>query len=188
GQIGDLVALMRGWQNLRGIVVTVPHKQAFAKHVDTLSARASALAAVNVVRRDRDGGLAGDMADGLGFVNAAREHGFVARGCRGLVVGAGGAGSAIAYALAEAGMASIALHDVDWDRIESLRATIARGFPSVHLERGADTPAGFDLIVNATPIGMDGQSLPLDRGWMQRLEPRTLVADAVTSPAMTPFL
>ncbi|MEO6015825.1 MAG: shikimate dehydrogenase, partial [Polaromonas sp.] len=70
------VAMMRGWNNLGGFVVTVPHKQAFAARIDSLSARAAALGAVNVVRREPDGRLVGDMVDGFGFLNAARTHGF----------------------------------------------------------------------------------------------------------------
>ena len=55
------VALMRGWNNLRGCVVTVPHKQAFARRVDALTPRARALGAVNVVRREPGGRLIGMM-------------------------------------------------------------------------------------------------------------------------------
>jgi shikimate dehydrogenase len=187
-QVPDLIALMRGWQNLRGCVVTVPHKQAFAAGVDSTTARAAALGAVNVVRRDNDGSLAGDTADGFGFITASAAHGFAPAGCRALVIGAGGVGSAIAYALAEAGIGRLVLEDVDDERVEALTATLARTFAAVRLGRGAGDLAGFDLVVNATPIGMDARSLPLDAAVLETLSPHALVADVVTSPAVTPLL
>ena len=93
------VGSLRGWQNLRGCVVTVPYKQALANRVDGLSERAAALGSVNVIRRERDGRLLGDNVDGAGFLGAAHKHGFEPAGKRALVIGCGGVGSAIAGAL-----------------------------------------------------------------------------------------
>src|SRR3977135_389361 len=90
-------------QNIDGIVITVPHKFSATRHCETLSARAHKLAAVNVMRRETDGRGSGDMADGIALVAALRARGFEPKGRRALVVGAGGAGSAVALALAEAG-------------------------------------------------------------------------------------
>src|SRR5712671_2149718 len=90
-------------QNIDGIVITVPHKFSATRHCETLSARAHKLAAVNVMRREPDGRWSGDMTDGIALVAALRARGFEPKGRRALVVGAGGAGSAVALALAEAG-------------------------------------------------------------------------------------
>src|SRR5690349_19782845 len=94
-QLGDFIAFQRGWYNSAGFVVTIPHKRAVVPLVDGLTERAKRLQAVNVVRRREDGTLLGDMVDGLGFLAAARKHGFDPKGRSALVVGTGGAGSAI---------------------------------------------------------------------------------------------
>ncbi|MCJ0765909.1 shikimate dehydrogenase family protein [Variovorax terrae] len=187
--LGHCIALMRGWNNLRGCVVTVPYKQAFAAQIDGLSARSAALRAVNVVRREPDGRLVGDMVDGFGFLNAARQHRFRAAGRQALVVGAGGVGGAIAHALCEAGIARLALMDTDAARQDSLAALLAQAFPAVELLRGCASLADFDLVVNATPVGMGGTGeLPLPRELLDSLRSDALAADVVTSPPVTPFL
>lgn len=188
-------AAARGWHNLRGVVVTVPHKQAFAKLCDTLTPRARALGATNVVRRNADGTLAGDMVDGFGFLGAARAHGFSSSGGKALVVGAGGVGSAIAFALCETGIAQLWLVDVNADRLKALAALIRKHFPHVATRLECDSLDGLDLIVNATPIGMaragdliSGSNLPLSETLLDTLSPSALVADVVTSPDVTPLL
>ena len=187
--VADLVKLARGWHNLRGIVVTVPHKQAFAQMVDSLSPRAQALGAVNVVRRDADGKLSGDMVDGFGFISAAKAHGFDSAGRRAAVVGAGGVGSAIAYALCESGIGSVALADSDAARLDALSRTLRAHFPKVDVTHGVSNLTQLDVLVNATPVGMnDSGALPLPGAVLETLAPHTLVADVVTSPELTPFL
>ncbi|WBY02882.1 shikimate dehydrogenase [Ramlibacter tataouinensis] len=189
GELDACLALLRGWQNLRGCVVTVPYKQAFATRVDALSRRAAALGAVNVVRREADGRLVADMVDGLGFLGAAQAHGFAPAGARAVVVGAGGVGSAIAYALCEAGVGSLALLDVDAGRQARLAAVLRNGFPEVDLQLECASLAGVDLLVNATPVGMgDTGALPLDPALLQTLGATAHVADVVTSPVVTPLL
>ena len=170
-------------------MVTVPHKQAFAALVDTLTDRATALGAVNVVRRMPDGKLTGDMIDGLGFINAARQHGFKPAGRHALVVGAGGAGSAIAYALCEAGIARLSLLDTDAARLDKLAKGLRSHFASVAISLECESVRGFDLLVNATPIGMKADPiLPLSPTLLQHLEAGCHVCDVVTSPDVTPFL
>jgi shikimate dehydrogenase len=168
-------------QNIDGIVITVPHKFAAARHCETLSERARVLTAVNVMRRERDGRWSGDMTDGVALVAALRDNGCEPKGRRGLVVGAGGAGSAVALALAEAG-ARVAVHDIDARRRDDLRNRLA----AWSVEVGSSDPGAFDLIVNATPLGMaPGDPLPVDTA---RLAAGTFVADLVTKPAVTPLL
>jgi len=182
--IADLDAFMaaaKRVQNIDGIVITVPHKFSAARHCETLSERAHVLAAVNVMRRARDGRWFGDMTDGVALVAALRANGCEPKGRRALVVGAGGAGSAVALALAEAG-AQVAVHDVDAGRRGDLRKRLA----AWGVEAGTSDPRGFDLVVNATPLGMaPGDPLPVDA---TGLAAGTFVADLVTKPAVTPLL
>ena len=86
-------------KNLDGLIATVPHKFAAYAHCVSATGRADFLRAVNVIRRSPDGRWHGDMLDGQGFVNAMRASGFEPEGRRALLVGAGGAGSAIALSL-----------------------------------------------------------------------------------------
>jgi shikimate dehydrogenase len=76
------IATLRGWQNLRGCVVTVPYKQAVVGLLDQVTERAALLGAVNVIRREADGRLLGDNVDGAGFIGARRAHGFEPAGAR----------------------------------------------------------------------------------------------------------
>lgn len=187
--VAAFVACLRGWQNLHGCVVTVPYKQVVAKLLDGLSPRAQLLGAVNVIRREPDGRLLGDNVDGEGFVAAARQHGFVAKGQSALVLGAGGVGSAIACALCEAGIARLVLTDIDGERATALADTLRSAFVGIDIALDYDSLADFALVANASPIGMgDSAELPLPAALLDTLQPGCLVADVVTSPAMTPLL
>lgn len=188
--VAAFVALQRAWRNSAGFVVTVPHKRAVAAMVDALSPRARRLGAVNLVVRQADGSLEGEHLDGQGFLDAARAHGFDPRGRAALVVGVGGAGSAVADALAEAGIARLALRDPDAARLDWMRDLLRQAFPAVALvEDDAGGLGGFDLVVNASPVGMGGRGgLPLPAEQIATLRAGTHVADVVTDPAVTPFL
>jgi shikimate dehydrogenase len=184
--VGHFFSFLRGWGNCPGCIITVPHKQEAARQADELSPRASDLGAVNVIRRGEQGRLIGDMVDGLGFTEALRRNGFELEGKRAVVLGAGGAGSAIAYAVAEAGAAELVVIDTDAGRQQTLHDLIASRYPRVALSRELASLAGFDLAVNASTVGMKGDSrtpFPLDS-----LQAGTLVADVVTDPEITPWL
>ena len=191
-QIEPLVMLMRGWHNLRGCVVTVPHKQAFAGLVDTLTPRARALGAVNVVRRGA-GWAAGWRHGGRLWFHAARRVRMASpvNGAKALVVeSVGGAGGAITYALCEAGAARAA-SDGHRCRAGATGCCSCCRPTSPRSDLGTDCAslAGLDLVVNATPIGMSGNAqMPLAQTLLDTLAPGTLVADVVTSPEITPLL
>ncbi|UFN47683.1 shikimate dehydrogenase [Roseomonas sp. OT10] len=172
-------------RNLDGIIVTVPHKFAAASLCDTLTDRARFLGAVNVMRRNPDGGWHGDMTDGEGHVASLRAGGCEPAGRRALLVGSGGAGTAIALALHEAGVAELAIHDADAARRDQLIDRLA-GRGGAPVVAGSDDPAGYELVVNATPAGMrPGDPLPVRT---ERLSPDAFVSDVVTVPEVTPLL
>ncbi|MFN0160896.1 MAG: shikimate dehydrogenase family protein [Burkholderiales bacterium] len=185
---GDLDAWFDGMsriRNLDGIVVTVPHKLAMFPRCSSVSPRAGFLGAVNMLRRNADGTWHGDMSDGLSMLSALRARGGDPDGKAALLVGAGGAGSAIAHALVEAGLARLGVFDSDAAR----QATLCRRLSS--LGRATVTAAepqarGYDLVINATPLGMradDPSPLPVDG-----LQSSMLVGDVVTLPAVPPFI
>ncbi|TKT75866.1 shikimate dehydrogenase [Aquamicrobium sp. LC103] len=187
--VSDFLSMARRWKNLDGFVVTIPHKQAVAAGVDVITPRAALLGAANVVRREADGTLTGDMVDGLGFVEAARRNGFEPAGKRALVIGGGGAGSAIAHALCETGVASLALSDIDTARAERLAGLLHTEFPATEISTQSGDLDALDLVANATPLGMkQGDPLPLAGEALAELKASALVADVVTSPEVTPFL
>jgi shikimate dehydrogenase len=183
--VDEFFRLMKRVPNLDGIVITVPHKPAAFRHCDVTSERSRVLGVANVMRRERDGTWRGDMTDGGGFVDALKRNGFDPSGKRVLQVGAGGAGSALALALASAGVAELALCDLDAARRDAVLKRIAANGRS-NAKPGVPDPSGYDLVVNATPAGMfPGDPSPVDAS---KLEARMFVADIITKPLLTPLL
>lgn len=172
-------------RNVDGIIVTVPHKMAIAPLCQTLSPRAQFLGAVNTMRRTPNGGWHGDMFDGLGYAKALESQGLRLQGLRALLVGTGGAGSAIAHALVEQGVSELALHDADTLRRDSLIARLA-AMGQGRVLAGNSDPTGFDLVINATPMGMrEEDPLPIE---VERLAPSTFVGCVITVPAISPLV
>jgi shikimate dehydrogenase len=172
-------------RNVDGIIVTVPHKFASFGLCATTSPRAAFLQAVNTLRRNPDGGWHGDMFDGLGFVDAVRATGYEPAGKRALLVGAGGAGSAIAHALIEAGVAELAVHDADVARRNGLIDRL-NGLGAAPVVAGNDNPSGFDMAINATPVGMRaGDPYPIDPAHMRA---GMFAGCVITAPAVSPFI
>jgi shikimate dehydrogenase len=184
-EVDDYIRGASKARNLHGIVATVPHKFAAFRHCASTTERAGFLESVNVLRRDAQGRWHGDMTDGAAFVAGLRTAGCQPAGKRVLLVGAGGAGTAIALALLEAGVAELAIHDQDMARRDRLLARLA-GRHSARLAAGSDDPTGFDIIAQATPAGMQpGDALPLQA---DRLTAAMFVGDVITSPEITPLL
>jgi shikimate dehydrogenase len=172
-------------ENIDGIVVTIPHKFAALRHCDETTGRATFLGVANVLWRVAADRWRGDMTDGAAMVAALQRAGCEPEGQRALVVGAGGAGSAVALALVEAGVAALTVADVDLQRRRGLVDRLASRTPRI-VAGGSSDPAGHDIVVNATPAGMrPDDALPVDAA---RLEPSAFVADLITRPVMTPLL
>lgn len=186
-RIDAVLAELRDWSNCGGASVTVPHKQAAFRACDVASGRATRIGAVNIIRREPDGTLVGDMTDGLAFVAALSENGIAIAGRRIVLAGAaGGAGAAIADALCEGGPAALHLVDPAAGRLAALATRLSEDYPGVGIACGMAAGVSFDLAVNASPLGMDpGDPLPID---LDRLTPGAAVCDVITKPAMTPLL
>ncbi|MDR5762448.1 ThiF family adenylyltransferase [Caballeronia sp. LZ035] len=172
--------------NIRGALITMPHKITTAGLLDEVTPAVKIAGSCNAVRRAADGRLIGDMFDGEGFVRGVRRKGCKLEGARVLVVGAGGVGSAIAASLAAAGIASLALYDARPESAQGLSDRLAAHYPRLELSTGSNDPSGYDLVVNATPMGMnDGDPLPVD---VARISPDTFVGEVVMKTEMTAFL
>jgi shikimate dehydrogenase len=186
GDYPAVATALRGMRNVRGALITMPHKVTTAGLVDTASTAVKVAGSCNAVLRRDDGTLAGDMFDGIGFTRAAARHGVTMRGARCLVVGAGGVGSAIAAALAAEGVAAIVLNDADARVAETLAARVRTHYPGVDVRVGGSDPAGYDIVANATPLGMKpGDALPFDAS---RLAPTTFVGEVGLKQEITPLL
>ncbi len=172
--------------NIRGALITMPHKVTTVGLLDEVTASVRVAGACNAVKRLADGRLVGDMFDGAGFVRGVQRKGFELTGKRVLVVGTGGVGCAIAASLAGAGIAAISLFDVNAASGEALAQRLQDNYPHIEVRTGSPDPAGHDLVVNATPMGMnDGDPLPLD---VSRLSPSTFVGEVVMKAETTAFL
>ncbi len=185
---GNLDAVMEGLTrslNVDGILVTMPHKFTAFTHCATSSERAKRLGVVSVIRRNSDGTWHGDMLDGLAFVKAQKDHGAQPDGARVLLLGAGGAGSAIAIALLEAGVRELVVHDPDEARVTKLLDLVSDLGPGRATAGPAD-PTGCDMVCNASPLGMeDGDPLPVAA---DLLTSSMFVGDVIAGHGVTPFL
>lgn len=182
----DFLRLLFRLSNALGALVTMPHKVTTVGLVEVLSPTASIAGACNAVRLDGEGRLVGDMFDGEGFVRGVLRKGREVAGQKALVVGAGGVGSAIAASLARAGVATLAVFDTHGPSAEALAARLREHYPQLRVQTGSNDPAGFDIVVNATPLGMKpGDPLPLD---IERLDSAAFVGEVVMKQEVTAFL
>jgi len=186
---GDYEALLRPLfrlANVRGALVTMPHKVATVALLDARSTAVEIAGSCNAIVKRDDGTLAGDMFDGAGYVRGAARKGFRFEGKRCLIVGTGGVGSAIAASIAAEHVAGLSLFDVDAAGADALAERLRAHYPAVDVQTGSRDPHGYDMVVNATPLGMnDGDPLPLD---VSRLSPGTFVGEVVMKHEMTPLL
>ncbi len=172
--------------NIQGALVTMPHKVTTVALLDEVSTTVKVAGACNAVRFGAGGQLQGDMFDGEGFVRGMMRKGREPYGARVLVSGCGGVGSAIAASLAKAGVSMLGLYDAHAPMMEALAKRLRIYYPLMELSTGSNDPVGYDVVVNATPLGMkEGDLLPFD---VARIAPSTFVGEVVMKTEITPFL
>jgi shikimate dehydrogenase len=180
-----LAALFR-LTNIRGALVTMPHKVTTVALLDEVTTTVRIAGSCNAVLRRPDGTLLGDMFDGAGFVRGVERKGLPVAGRKALVIGSGGVGSAIAASLAAAGLAGIGLFDMSPDAAEALGRRLREHYPELEVKTGSRDPVGYDIVINATPLGMnEGDPLPVD---VSRIDPGTFVGEVVMKEEITPLL
>lgn len=189
--LSETVAALRGAESVSGLLVTIPHKEAAAPLCDQLEGVARSLTAVNVIRRDADGTLTGRNLDGIGFVHGLLAAEVGIEGRRAIVAGAGGVALAIGAALVEAGVSSVSVTNRTQARAEAMIEKLAalanaKGRRAEFTLAGSADPSGFDIVVNATSLGMHASdALPFP---VEALRPGMTVAEAVMVPRITPLL
>jgi shikimate dehydrogenase len=192
-RLGDAVrgAVALGF---RGFNATIPHKQAVLEFLDDVSDEARLIGAVNTVCIDERGACHGHNTDGCGFIRSLRtDAAYDPAGAVCFVMGAGGAGRAVATQLALEGAKRILVCDTDAPRANALADSIASNVAAQRVAMIphdaaaiADALAGVELFVDATPLGMhdgDPASIP-----PKKLRPGTLVVDLVYNPPETALL
>ena len=187
--VADYPALLKSLfalSNIGGALITMPHKVTTVALLDETSVAVKIAGSCNAVKRDANGRLLGDLFDGEGFVRALRSKGFSLADTTCLVVGNGGVGSAIAASLAGAGIGRLVLTDSNLASTEALVGRIRQHYAALDVVAGSNDPDGFDLVVNATPLGMqDGDPLPVD---VSRMSPHAMAGEVVMRTDLTPFL
>lgn len=178
-------ALMR-LANFGGFVLTVPFKTRALRLADRQSVQAQTLGSINLLVRRSDGGWSGDILDGMGCVGAFIKRGIAIEGRSLMVLGLGGAGGAIACAMAAERPRLIRLHDLSPERCQFIGRCIGRISPSTRVEIAPARVDDVDVLIHATPVGMLSDArLPLD---VQSLPQALVVFDAVVMPEQTPLL
>jgi shikimate dehydrogenase len=185
GELESVIRGLTGVPNVRGLLITMPHKKTMFPYCATSSETAKLLGVVNIARRNPDSSWHGDMLDGLAFVAAQKKEGARLEGARVLQVGAGGAGSAIAIALLDAGIQELLLHDANPERRDELvriLSPLGRG----RVLASPPDPTGCDIVVNATPMGMSpADPLPVPA---HLLSSSMFVGDVVAGHGVTPLI
>jgi len=164
----------------------MPHKVTTLSLADEVTTTARIAGACNALLKRPDGSLLGDQFDGAGFVRGVARKGRRMAGARVLVAGCGGVGSAIAASLAAADVAEVSLFDRHAPSADALGERLQQYYPQLAVCTGSNDPAGHDIVVNATPVGMkDGDPLPFD---IDRIAPTTFVGEVVMKNEVTPLL
>jgi shikimate dehydrogenase len=185
-QLPLALAALRQVENLAGVIVTVPHKQAIAELCDELEGIAADLRVANVARRTPDGRYIGRMYDGLGFVNGMQREGIELSGRSVLLLGAGGAATAVADALLTAGIGELAISNRSPEKAEQLVQRLKTLHPGASVQHAHDLKGEWNIVINSTSLGLHADDpLPIDPAYLQT---STLVAEVIMQPDETALL
>jgi shikimate dehydrogenase len=184
--------LPTGWaglksiRNLDGFIVTAPHKAGAGALCDVLERDGVHTGIANTVRREKDGSFTGTLLDGRGFVAGMRSAGHEVTGRRVYLAGAGGAGTALAFALADSGVAALTIQNRTASKAEVLAGKVGAAYPKCDVRQGTRNAAGHDIVINATALGLnpdDGFAFDISSA-----DPAALFAEVVMKPEYTPLL
>ncbi len=183
---GSVMPALLQCTTVHGALITMPHKVSILGLADEVTATAQIAGAANAILKRADGSVLADMFDGAGFVRGVERKGKAIAGSHVLVVGTGGVGSAIAASLAAAGPARMMLFDMNTAGAEMLAGRLRQHYSAIEVQTGSRDPEGFDLVVNATPLGMKADDpMPIE---VARIAPGTFVGEVVMKEEYTPLL
>lgn len=186
GQLKVVMDGLKATTNVDGMSLTMPHKITGCQYCATFSETSEMLGVVSAIRRNKDGSWHGHTTDGDAFVKAQIDNGAVIEGKRVLVLGAGGAGSAIVISMLDHGAAEVVVHDMDESRSQKIVDLLQDKAGDRVTVGNSNDPTGFDVVSNATPMGMaEGDPLPLDPA---KLDASMFVGDVVAGHGETPII
>jgi shikimate dehydrogenase len=177
-------------RNVRGMAIAPPHKPLLVDLLDGCGLFGRVAGSVNVVRRIDNGELEGDLFDGEGLLGALDHYNIPYRGKRVLILGAGVSAAAIGVALAEGGTVNgaehIAFHDIAAGKAAGVAAQLDAFFDANVVAVDSNDPAGYDLVVNATSLGLNADDpLPLD---VSRMDEHAALFDILLRNQPTPLV
>lgn len=185
GMLEEVMVGLAATKNVDGMSLTMPHKITGFQYCATVTKTSRILGVVSAIRRNKDGSWHGHTTDGDAFVKAQIDNGANIEGSRVLVIGAGGAGSAIVISMLDAGAKNVVISDVDEGRTNKLLNLLQDAYGG-RLRSGSNDPTGFDIVCNATPLGMsEGDPLPLDPA---KLVASIFVGDVIAGYGETAFI
>lgn len=171
------VAQLKLMGNVGGCVISVPFKARAAKLCDRLGPLAQKGGVVNTLRFLPDGSIEGEILDGIGLIGCAAQTGIALEGAAILMLGAGGAASAIAHALAEKNIGSLTIANRSADKARALVASVRQHRPDYPIDAGAFDAARHQVVINATSVGIAaGDAPPIDVGLFK---PSTALIDII---------
>ena len=180
------IAGLRAMPNFMGAAVTIPHKMPIAELCDELGEVARITGAVNAIRFE-EGRLKGDNFDGAGFVTGLYDQGHSLENKKCLIIGAGGAARAIAYALCLESISRLDVCNRTPDKAQALVEAVQKQNSNAKIEQVNDLLVGdYDVVINATSLGLhDGDNLPCN---VDELSDNALVCDIIMVPEETALL
>jgi len=185
-QFEEVMPSLLAIANLDGLLVTIPFKMRVIPLLNRLLPMAAKVGAVNALRREADGTWSGDMFDGRGLVRGLRQLGVMLDGANVTLIGAGGAGSAVGVAVAEAGAERLRILDIEDTKAAALVEKVVEHYPGCRVESGLPDWTQHQILINATPVGMQpSEGIPLE---LDQLKSETLVVDIIVKPDVTPLI
>jgi len=186
GQLKVVMDGLKATGNVDGLSLTMPHKITGLEYCDTLSEVSEMLGVVAAIRRNKDGSWHGHTTDGDAFVKAQIDNGAKVDGAKVLVMGAGGAGSAIVISFLEQGAKEVAVFDLDTERSNRIVNLLKDKNGDRVRVADSNDPTGFDIVSNATSMGMDDNDpLPIDPA---KLDASMFVGDVVAGHGETKII
>lgn len=177
---------LRHLHNLKGIIVTVPHKIAILDLCDELDPSAKLVGAVNIIKRDANSRLIGANFDGAGFAEALEQNVGRIAGKSVFMAGAGGVARAIAFNLARKDIAKLSIYNRSADKTDDLLAALKETYGKLEVTRADNRPSSVDIAINATSLGLKKDD-PLPFA-VDALPKNAVVAEVVMRPLMTSLL
>lgn len=173
-------------ENFIGAVITMPFKNSIVSLLNSFEENVGFLQACNVILKRDSNILHGYNFDGLGFVNGLFKQGYVVKNKVCVLVGAGGAASSIAYQLLQEQCQKLVILNRTEEKAQYLRAKLLKLFPNANITLDVVNLTYIDILINATPLGMNTTDLlPLDKTHIRKAK---LVAECIVSQEKTKLI